>query len=222
MDVTVPKLGEGADSGVVVSILVKEGIRVEEGQTIIELENEKAVASIPATASGTVTKIRVKEGDKISVGQVILTLDDGSRAEAKATKKESAEEAPRLEKVKRAENEAENEDGREAEEVVVKSEAEVAAAPSVRKLARELGVDLTRVRGSEPGGRIVMADLRAYIQRLQKSAAPTRPGRAHGVTRPAAAPEPIDFSKWGKVSRRPVSQLRKVIVERMSESWARV
>ena len=219
MDVTVPKLGEGADSGVVVSILVKEGIRVEEGQTIIELENEKAVASIPATASGTVTKIRVKEGDKVSVGQVILTLDDGGRAETKATTKESPEETPRLEKARQAGIEAENED---EEVVVAKSEAEVTAAPSVRKLARELGVDLTRVRGSESGGRIVMADLRAYIQRLQKSAAPTRPGRAHGVTRTAATPEPIDFSKWGKVSKKPISQLRKVIVERMSESWARV
>jgi len=220
MDVKLPNLGEGADSGVVVSISVKEGDRVEEGQTLIELENEKAVAPIPASAAGTVTKIRVKEGDKISVGQVILTLDDGSRAEAKATKKESPEETPRLEKAQQAGIEAENEDEREAEEVVAKSEAEVAAAPSVRKLARELGVDLTRVRGSEPGGRIVMADLRAYVQRLQK-AVPPRTGK-HGVTRPAAAPEPIDFSKWGKVSKKPVSQLRKVIVERMSESWASV
>src|SRR5689334_10000035 len=66
-----------------------------------------------------------------------------------------------------------------------------------------------------------MADLRAYIQRLQKTA-PTRTGGKHGVTRPAAAPEPIDFSKWGKVSKKPISQLRKVIVERMSESWASV
>jgi len=221
VDVTVPKLGEGADSGVVVSILVKEGARVEEGQTIIELENEKAVASIPATASGTVTKIRVKEGDKISVGQVILMLDDGNRAEARATKKGSPEETPELEKAKQTKIEKVNEDERE-EEVVAKSESEVAAGPSVRKLARELGVDLTRVRGSEPGGRIVMADLRAYIQRLQKAAASPRPVGVHGVARPAVAPELIDFSKWGKVAKKPLSQLRKVIVERMSESWVSV
>jgi len=66
MDVRLPKLGEGADSGVVVSLLVKEGDAVKEGQTIIELENEKAVAPIPATVSGTVTKIRVKEGDNVA------------------------------------------------------------------------------------------------------------------------------------------------------------
>src|SRR5207247_8719068 len=82
MDVNLPKLGEGADSGVVVSLLVKEGDRIKEGQTIIELENEKAVAPVPSTATGTVRQIRVKEGDKISVGQVILSMTTGG-AEAK-------------------------------------------------------------------------------------------------------------------------------------------
>ena len=89
MDVKLPKLGEGADSGVVVSILVKEGDQVTEGQTIIELENEKAVAPVPSSAAGTVTKIRVKEGDKLAVGQVILSL--GGKAAGKPAR---AAEAP--------------------------------------------------------------------------------------------------------------------------------
>ena len=153
MDVRLPKLGEGADSGVVVGLLVKEGDAVKEGQTIIELENEKAVAPIPATVSGTVTKIRVKEGDKISVGQIILSVDAGD-TEAKPAKEKAAEEAPRKAKPAVVEDEQEN---------VAKAEAEVAAAPSVRKLAVELGIDLARVRGSERAGRIVMDDLRAHI-----------------------------------------------------------
>src|SRR6266480_3366834 len=212
MDVRLPRLGEGADSGVVVSLLVKEGDPVKEGQTIIELENEKAVAPIPATVSGTVTKIRVKEGDKISVGQIILTVDAGD-TEAKPVKEKAAEEAPRKAKPAVVEDEQEN---------VAKTEAEVAAAPSVRKLAGDLGIDLTRVRGSERGGRIVMADFRAHIQRLQKlalqprAAAPT-PGGSNVVP-----PEPIDFSKWGAISRKPVSQLRKVISQRMAGSWTTV
>jgi pyruvate dehydrogenase E2 component (dihydrolipoamide acetyltransferase) len=211
MDVKLPNLGEGADSGVVVSVLVKEGGQVEEGQTIIELENEKAVAPIPATASGTVTKIRVKEGDKISVGQVILSIDAGN-AEAKPAK---VEEASKSRKTKPAVVEDE-------EEAVAKPGAEVAAAPSVRKQARELGIDLTRVHGSEPGGRIVMADLRAYLQRLQKlaaqpKAAATTPARARAISS-----EPVDFSKWGPISRKPLSQLRKVIGQRMAESWTKV
>src|SRR5436309_14102669 len=92
MDVNLPKLGEGADSGVVVSLLVKEGDRIKEGQTIIELENEKAVAPVPSTASGTVTKIRAKEGDKISVGQVILSIDTGG-TEVNPARTETAAEA---------------------------------------------------------------------------------------------------------------------------------
>ena len=94
MDVRLPELGEGADSGVVVGLLVKEGDPVKEGQTIIELENEKAVAPIPSTASGIVTRLRVKEGDKITVGQVILSIDTGG-SEVKAVKQDTAPETPK-------------------------------------------------------------------------------------------------------------------------------
>ena len=80
MDIKLPKLGEGSESGVVVSVLVKEGDTVTKGQTVVELENEKAVAPIPAGASGTVRQIRVKEGDKVSVGQVLLSLDEPGEA----------------------------------------------------------------------------------------------------------------------------------------------
>src|SRR5580704_8012050 len=105
MDVKLPKLGEGADSGVVVGIFVKEGDTVANGQAIMELENEKAVASIPSTGAGVVEKVHVKNGDKISVGQKIITLSGGggaapaaptaSAAPAKpAAKKTAAKPAP--------------------------------------------------------------------------------------------------------------------------------
>src|ERR1043165_5864502 len=84
MDVKVPKLGEGAESGTVVSILVKEGDTVAKGQTILELENEKAVAPIPSTASGRITSLQVKEGDKLSVGQLIMTVAEDAPPGAKA------------------------------------------------------------------------------------------------------------------------------------------
>src|SRR6185436_19752937 len=76
MDIRLPHLGEGADSGTVVNLFVKEGDRIEKDQPIIELENEKAVATIPSSASGTVDKVFVKTGDKISVGQPILSLSE--------------------------------------------------------------------------------------------------------------------------------------------------
>src|SRR5690242_5684797 len=80
MDVKLPKLGEGADSGVVVNIFVKEGDPVTMDQPILELENEKAVATIPSSAAGVITKIHVKSGDKISVGQRILALSETGNA----------------------------------------------------------------------------------------------------------------------------------------------
>src|SRR5215471_5972629 len=87
MDVKLPHLGEGADSGTVVNLFVKEGDQIAKDQPILELENEKAVATIPSTSAGTVTKLFVKPGDKISVGQRILSLtESGAAAAAPAAK----------------------------------------------------------------------------------------------------------------------------------------
>src|SRR5437016_5128891 len=166
MDVKLPKLGEGADSGVVVNVFVKEGDLITEGQTIIELENEKAVASIPATVSGKVTKVRIKEGDKISVGQVILTVEPGGAEARPAKEQEAVAGAAKPTQSRPAE------DGLEPPqdltgEVPVKSASEIAAAPSIRKPGCGLGYGLGRGRGSGGGGGIGLADGRGYIQRLQ-------------------------------------------------------
>ena len=84
MDVKLPHLGEGADSGTVVNLFVKEGDQIAKDQPILELENEKAVATIPSTAAGTVAKVFVKAGDKISVGQKLVTLTGDGAAPAAA------------------------------------------------------------------------------------------------------------------------------------------
>ena len=218
MDVKLPKLGETAEGGAVVSVLVKEGDRVTKGQTILELENEKAVAPIPSTAMGIVVKIHVKEGDRIAVGQVILTVDEGG-AGAKVESKPAAKPAaasPTRPAPEPVEPVAEDEPAEAAEEPAP-SDLPPAASPSLRRTARELGIDLTKIRGSEHGGRIVMTDLRAYIQRLQKLAAQPKTGSAPAPAAPAA--ESIDFSKWGQVARKPMTVLRKTIARRMTENW---
>src|SRR5258705_7237603 len=223
MDVKLPNLGEGAESGTVVSILVKEGEQITSGQTILELENEKAVAPIPSTASGTVSKIRVKEGEKLSVGQVILTVDGGTQPSSAsphaAPAKERAPSPPDLERSEETDEAAGEPEPQEQGEPV--QDGAPAASPSVRKVARELGIDLRRVRGSERGGRIVMADVRAYIQRLQKLGAQPKPAGAAAPARPVPV-QTIDFSKWGKISRQPLSPLRKTISQRMTESWTTI
>jgi pyruvate dehydrogenase E2 component (dihydrolipoamide acetyltransferase) len=220
MDVKLPKLGEGADSGVVVNIFVKEGDTVAKDQAILELENEKAVASIPSTGAGVVTKIFVKAGDRLGVGQKILTIADGAApvaapvaaapAPKPAAKKVVAQVAPEPEP-----EEIVEESGEVEEEV---SDENVAASPSIRKMARELGINLGKIRGSENGGRIVIGDVRAYIQRLVKAAAKPATVAANAASA-KPAPVQIDFSQWGLIVKKPVTQLRKVIARRMAESW---
>jgi pyruvate dehydrogenase E2 component (dihydrolipoamide acetyltransferase) len=225
MDLKLPHLGEGADSGTVVNLFVKEGDHLAKDQAVLELENEKAVATIPSTAEGTVTKIFVKTGEKISVGQRILSLDEkASEAAPKAGKTEAAQKKKATEPKS---EEPETDEEREAAPKLEEAEAEKepaakpgipsAASPSIRKLARDLGIDLTRVRGSESGGRIILADVRAYIQKLQSRPAggPSKPGAAA----PAKPAEQVDFSKWGPVTKQPLSPLRQVIARRMSENW---
>ena len=213
MDVKLPKLGEGADSGVVVNVFVKEGDTVAKDQAILELENEKAVASIPSTAGGVVAKVHVKAGDRVGVGQKLITLNDNGQASAAPT----AASAPRPAAKKTAAPIApvEEEDEEEQTEEEQSPNVVMAASPAVRKMARELGINLSKVRGSQPGGRIVTADLRNYISRLVAAAA-----RASGGTASAKpAPVQIDFSQWGPILKKPVTQLRKVIARRMAESW---
>jgi pyruvate dehydrogenase E2 component (dihydrolipoamide acetyltransferase) len=218
MDVKLPKLGEGADSGVVVGIFVKEGDSVAKDQPILELENEKAVASIPSTAAGVVQKVHVKSGDRVSVGQRLITVEGGSSAPAAQ---------PAAAKLKPVEDEHEDEDENEDEHTDAEESGEgnptpvaaPVASPSLRRMARELGIDLSKIRGSEAGGRIVASDVRGYIARLQKAAAKPAPAAAAGGPPAKPAPQPVDFSQWGPILKKPVTPLRQVIARRMSESW---
>jgi pyruvate dehydrogenase E2 component (dihydrolipoamide acetyltransferase) len=219
MDVKLPKLGEGADSGVVVNIFVKEGDTVAKDQAILELENEKAVASIPSTGAGVVAKVHVKSGDRVGVGARLITITESGQPAAApvaaaapkpAAKKVIAQAAPEPE-------ESADEPVAEVEEET--SDVAVATSPSIRKMARELGINLSKVRGSESSGRIVIADVRAYIQRLMKAASKPATVAASAAAPAKPAPVQIDFSQWGPVTKQPVTQLRKVIARRMAESW---
>ena len=230
MDVKLPRLGEGADSGTVASILVKEGDQIKKDQAILELESEKAVATIPAPAAGTVTRIHVKEGDEIKVGRLIVTLstDGGAVAAPPPGRTEPAPEPARQPVQNRppvapVQHQPAQSAGPVAFPEVYRSQsgAPPPASPTIRGLARDLGIDLTRVTGSERGGRIVMADLREYIQQLQSYALQPRSSQSPAPTA-KTAPVSIDFSKWGSVDRRKMTTLRKAISTKMVESWTTV
>ncbi len=229
MDIVLPQLAEGADSGTVVSIMVEEGQTIQKDQTILELENDKAVAPIPSTETGTVSKIYVEEGQTVNVGQKLIRVSSDG---------EEAKEEPKPEEPKREES--------VQEEISTEPEKETPyvpksirdpilgfayespsgfpppAAPSIRKLARDIGLDLTNVRGSGRGGRILLDDIKQYIQRLQEIAfAKQKETRPEAGKAPATAPS-IDFSQWGEIHKEKYSSIRKTIGQRMQESWNRI
>ena len=219
MDVTLPKLAEGADSGTVVNILVAEGDPVQADQTLLELENEKAVAPIPSTGTGRVARVHVEVGQVVSIGQVLVTIDEDRAAAAPAVPAPAAEPPPAAAPAVEAPPPASPEIPPEGHVHASSSGAPPPASPTVRKIARELGIDLTRVKGSQRGGRIVMADVRSYIQGLQRLAlAPAAPAAEPAVN----VFETLDLTKWGPSKRERMSPLRRTIAQRMTESWTTV
>ncbi|HEX9453325.1 MAG TPA: 2-oxo acid dehydrogenase subunit E2 [Candidatus Binatia bacterium] len=233
MDVKLPQLAEGVEGGTVVSIMVTEGQEVKKDQPFMELETQKAVGSIPAPQSGVVTKIYVKQGMEVAVGQALIAIETSGAAAATAAPTQKAAPLPNEASTKVAAPAAPSTSPR-----TVSTPAEAGAAdyryesksgvpppapPSIRKIARELDIDLTRVKGSDAGGRINLADVRAYIQKLQQLA--FQPATATSPTTTAPQPKPaeaIDFAKWGPVRREKMSPLRRTVARRMVESWTTI
>jgi len=230
MDVKLPQLAEGVESGTVVSILVSEGQEVKKDQPIMELETQKAVGSIPSPASGTVTKIHVKEGMEVAVGQTLLSIaaDQGAAGPTVQSARPAATPAPQARHerpiARQPTTEPPPQQTTDTYRYESKSGVPPPAAPSIRKIARDLGIDLTRVRGSESGGRIVMEDLRAYVQGLQQIAFRESAETVSSVptTAKPRQVDTVDFAKWGPVRRDKMSSLRRTVSQRMVQSWTTI
>ena len=231
MDVKLPRLAEGVDSGTVVSILVSEGQEIKKDQPFIELETQKAVGSIPSPESGTVSKIHVKEGMEVAVGQLLISISaDKNAAIAKPVTGEQTGASTTVERLAQTRTpmsptstEVKSATQWEDYRYESKSGAAPPASPSIRKIAGDLGIDLTRVRGSEAGGRIVLSDVRAYIQRLQQRSLQDVQERPDKGSQPATSQiESIDFAKWGPIRRERMSPLRRTVSHRMIESWTTI
>jgi pyruvate dehydrogenase E2 component (dihydrolipoamide acetyltransferase) len=234
-DVKLPELGENIEEAEVISVLVETGQTVSEGQPLLELETDKATVEVPAPFGGVVSAVRVKPGDRIKVGQAIVAFDgagekaDGDAkpaAEAKPAAAARPAEAARPARAKAdagGEAEAPDEGEEAAPEEADEAADEVAAAPAeakrgpvnagpaVRKLARELGIDVASVRPSREGGRISLDDVKRYARDLlgAKPRAEARP----------AAPTMPDFSRFGAVERKALSGMRRTTAATMARSW---
>ena len=202
-DVTLPALGEGVARATVVRVLVAPGDRVAADQPLLEVETDKATVEVPAPTAGTVNAVTVTAGATIGVGERILTLEPDSAPAPPDRAVPAPAPAP-----------AATGDRRVSVPDTARRPGTLAlAAPSVRKLAREIGVNVDEVAGSGRGGRIGLDDVKAHARRR--------------LTRieadPAASAPPLpDFARWGSVERLPLTGVRRVVARRMSVAWQTV
>ncbi len=209
-----PDLGEGLVEAEIRAVLVHEGDVVKEDSPLLEVETDKAQVEIPSPFAGRVEKIHVQPGQTVKVGQPLVSFADGGGAPAPARSAPAAAGAA----------------APAAQPAMAPRGAggPAAAAPSTRRLARELGVDLQTVRGTGAAGRITDDDVRASAGK--PAAAPASPARAVAPAGPAKPlafvglePPPLaKFEQWGPVERQPLSHLRRTIAERMTLSAALV
>jgi pyruvate dehydrogenase E2 component (dihydrolipoamide acetyltransferase) len=239
-DFVIPELGENVLGGDVVRLMVKAGDALKKDQPVLELETDKATIEVPSNVGGVVKDVKVKTGDKVKVGQLVLTVDESASTAAPApaaaatpdkpatppaaaaSAPEASASAPAAERatpdkpvskvVDISRGTAPRPAPAPAPAASSSAAAQVPAAPSTRRYARELGVDITDVEGSGPGGRVSMDDVKGHARSIITSG---------GGGRAGSQPLP-DFSQWGEVDVQPMRTIRRITAERMASTWATV
>jgi pyruvate dehydrogenase E2 component (dihydrolipoamide acetyltransferase) len=236
-----PLISEGVDAADIAAIHVHEGDVIEPGQVVLEVETEKAVAEIPSPQGGRIEKIVVKPGQTVKIGDVLLTIDESASAAksklgggAPAASQEGAppagEKPPQQQASRQTATVAPSAESKRMESprhqaepapaVAVRSRAgdngdegaPVPAGPATRRIARELGVDLHRVPGSGPGGRVTTEDVQAFVRSLTT-------GRSLAPAGPISATSLAAFDRFGPTERRPMSKLQRVSAANLSAAW---
>jgi pyruvate dehydrogenase E2 component (dihydrolipoamide acetyltransferase) len=219
IDITVPDIGDFNDVPVI-EILVKVGDTVEAEQPIVTLESDKASMDVPSPAAGKVTEIVLKVGDKVSMGSLIGKLDAGGQAgqissdqedEADAKEEEDAAEAPHTSPV--APRDLPPRPPKAGAGPALPDFSGVFAGPAVRRLARELGLDLNQLKGTGEKGRITREDLKAALSK--GAAAPAGGGALPAVPQ-------VDFAKFGPIETVPLSRIKKIAGPRLHASWVNI
>lgn len=222
VEVKLPELGENIESADVINVLVHKGDMIEKDQGIIEIETDKATVEVPSPVTGRVTGVLIKSGDKAKVGQVLIKVES-EEIEEENNKQilEPAEQA--IQPVEEKKVEPEKTELRGEKEITEFSEKPdiqppiikdaAPAAPSVRRIARELGVDINKVKGSGPLGRISMDDVKAYVKNLNIE----REEKHITGIKVEVLP---DFSKWGEIEKKDMSTIRLKTAQHLSFAWA--
>jgi pyruvate dehydrogenase E2 component (dihydrolipoamide acetyltransferase) len=222
-DIQLPELGENVEEGEVVDVKVGVGAEVREGQALLEVEAEKSTVEVPSPSAGRISKVLVKKGDKVKTGQALFQLESNGTvapeetrpAEAKPVQK-SPEAKPAAVAPPKSSPAPAPVAKRPADGPVTIPEKVVPAGPATRRLARELGIELARVHGSGPSGRVTQEDVKNFVRDL---ASGTSTPATDGPALVKVPPLP-DFGKWGPIERKPMDAVRRKTAEQMALAWS--
>jgi pyruvate dehydrogenase E2 component (dihydrolipoamide acetyltransferase) len=213
----VPDLGENIESADVINVLVKVGDSVTKDQGVIEIETDKATVEVPSSVAGKIVEVNVKTGDKVKVGDVLIKVESASVASVEKKEATKAKEEPARKETSATTEIPKGEVSelkvgeRDDQPPILRGSAP--AAPSVRRIARELGVDINKVPGAGEGGRISMDDVKAYVKNMMQGK-----GDSVGIgIKKEALP---DFSKYGKIERVAMSKIREKTATHLSYAWS--
>ena len=234
IEVKVPDIGDFTDIPVI-EIFVKPGDSVKAEDSLVTLESDKATMDVPSPVAGIVKELKVKLGDKVAEGSLIVVLEVGAAAPAaspsaaKSAAAPAPEPAPTSAPASAPRAVPPPAAGKPAAAVAPVDSGDFKAAhasPSVRKFARELGVDLSRVTGSGPKGRIVQEDVQNFVKAIMSSGAPAAGGAGSGISGGGSLnllPWPtVDFAKFGPVEARPLSRIKKISGANLARNWVMI
>ena len=225
-EISVPDIGDFKDVDVI-EVLVKAGDVVQPEQSLITVESDKATMEIPSPAAGVVKELRIKAGDKVSRGSLILLLDATAGAPATAPKKSPEAVAAATAPARPAPAAPVVPIGRSAPPPADFARAPDSiphASPSVRKFARDLGVDLPRVKGSGLKGRITQGDVQEFVKSVMRAApaAAAAPPARGGLAFDLPEWPQVDFAKFGPVETKPLSRIRKLSGGFLHRNWVSI
>jgi pyruvate dehydrogenase E2 component (dihydrolipoamide acetyltransferase) len=229
-----PDIGEGISEVELLQWYVQEGDVVREDQNLAEVETDKAVADLPSPHAGVIERLHHKPGDRIPVGSILVSFGEEEKPAvepAQSRTEESVPEQPAAVAVSSAAESGAATEHPSAAPTPERGRGRVLAAPATRRRARELGVDLTAVRGSGPGGRVTIEDVERHAHDGQQAAAAVKAPTPEVEAAPAEAappeqpprgvPERVplpDFAQWGPVERVALTATRRQIARKMVQS----
>ena len=221
-EVVMPQMGESIFEGTITKWLKKTGDKVQRDEPLFEISTDKVDAEIPAPASGILQEIKVSEGSTVQVNTVVGVIGDGSAAPKSAPEKAAAapaQPAPEPAKPEPTKKEAAASAPSPSLESSLTSadeDSDVRSSPLVRKLAREHNVDLAKVSGSGTGGRVTKQDVLDFVE--QRTSAPAAPAPSSTGSTPSPRQAPASPPSVIPGDLVPMSQMRKIIAQRMIES----